>query len=88
MGKADAFDQAFKTLYEKLGVKKYEPKYGSKRPRMSKKFRRELNRIIGAHDWASADKWRREIIEEARRLRRILQAIPVKHQDVSMGVAQ
>jgi hypothetical protein len=75
MGKADAFDQAFKTLYEKLDVKEYKPKYGSKRPKMSKKFRRDLNRIIGHHAWASADKWRREIIDEARRLRRLLRQV-------------
>ncbi len=68
--------QALTDFYKLLDVKKYEPQYGRKRSCWSKKFRRDLNRIIGSHDWICADKHRMEIIEEARRLRKYLRHRP------------
>lgn len=72
----DVGAQALADFYELLDVKQYEPKYGRKRPQSARSFRKSLNRIIGTHGWASADKWGREIIEEARRLRRYLRHRP------------
>lgn len=63
-------------FYEALGVKHLEPKYGRKIPKSAKEFRRDLNRIIGGHDWMCADKHRMEIIKEARRLRKVLRHHP------------
>jgi hypothetical protein len=76
----DVGAHALADFYELLDVKQYEPRYGRKRSQNARSFRKSLNRIIGAHDWASADKWGREIIEEARRLRRYL-----RHRPPTMG---